>query len=545
MHKKFWCVIFAVILTVYLLLPGMSIDAKAIIPGEDTYTSEEKIYCTATVEDDFADNRILVVLTNAASLSMKTYSSIDFIEIGCMGVNNLTSTATELIEAKLTGKDISDKYCVSTNFITFDDFYDVDTESFHEVLCLQIGTPGKENVLKAIDTLMEREDVIYAGPDYALSVCASEPNDTYYGQQWAASTIQLPKAWNVTTGSSSVLVGVMDTGINSSHPELSNRVNQSMSRSFLSGSTTAVSTVTDAHGHGTHVAGIIAAQGNNGVGICGVAYNTKLVSLQVFNSSGNGYSSYVASAIDYAEAQGIPILNLSGGWSGDGIYYFYDTALYSVIANYSGLVICAAGNSGADNDSVALYPGNYSLSNLITVGASTSSDACASFSNYGKTTVDLFAPGVSILSCYPTSMCTEGTHNTENTIHYANGYHKMSGTSMATPYVTGVAALILAARPSMTAAQIKTRILSNVDEISALSNKCVSGGRLNAYLALHFTHSYTYTSYSASQHTCTCACGYSYRESHTWDTYDAVQDSIVVTFCTKCGYTKSTTTTSS
>lgn len=177
---------------------------------------------------------------------------------------------------------------------------------------------------------------------------------------------------------------------------------------------------------------------------------------------------------------------------------------------------------------------------MITVGASTQNDTKAGYSNEEKNSVDIFAPGDNILSCYPTQMCVNGTHDVKNTTHYANGYHYMSGTSMAAPLVAGVAALILSEHPNASAATMKQWIMSGVDIVynsagkSTFGNLCVSGGRLNAYKAVS-NHMYTYFSNNASTHTRSCHSGSSSSESHTWQ---VVSNRIV---CSECGYQSNNT----
>lgn len=146
--------------------------------------------------------------------------------------------------------------------------------------------------------------------------------------------------------------------------------------------------------------------------------------------------------------------------------------------------MCAAGNDNSNNDNYDSYPANYTYLHTITVGASTASNTKADFSNYGANKVTIFAPGAGVLSCYPTDMCEDGTHDTKNTVHVSDGYHKMSGTSMAAPYVTGVAALMLSTNPSLTPVQIRQRIMDNCNQYNTLNGYCVSGGVVNAYKAL-------------------------------------------------------------
>lgn len=516
MKKRILCVVLAAMMSVTLIIPGL-INTSA----DEIISLEEKVYSNATLEDKFAEDRVLVVLSNAVSTSDFNYNLSSFSDINCSSVSNLTQAATDILCTRSNGVDLV-QGAIQADSITFNNFFDVDATSFHQVLCLTLDEPGKGNVLNAIEVLMKRQDVIYAGPDYEITISAV-PNDEYYQYQWARTNIHLPQAWNVATGNA-VTVGVIDTGIDADHPDLTNRFNENMSYSYDS----ALSYDIDPNGHGTHVAGIIAAQGNNSIGISGVGWNIRVASLRAFNSSGVGYSSHVASAINYATTMGIPILNLSAGWSSSDTGYaqYYDYALNSVIASYPGLFVCSAGNSNKNNDNNTHYPSNYRLPNLISVGASTQSDQRASTSNYGKTTVDIFAPGVSILSCYPTDKCAQGSDS--NSIHYNDGYHYMDGTSMASPFVAGVAALILSKYPNLSASQVKSRIMKGSDHLDAFENICVSGGRLNAYIALH-NHTFSYTSTSLN-HTSTCTCGYNVTEYHEF-TVSANEY-----ICMYCGY---------
>lgn len=197
-----------------------------------------------------------------------------------------------------------------------------------------------------------------------------------------------------------------------------------------------------------HVGGIIGAAGNNSIGVSGVCWNITLVPLQVVNSEGSFPIDDVIEAINYATNNNIPILNYSGGG------YNYNFAYEQAIKNYPGLFICSTGNGRdhdnnpntsnvpVDTDITPHYPSSFPLSNIISVANTTNSDTLSSSSNYGDTTVDLAAPGTGILSTYPTSLTS-------------SGYKSLSGTSMAAPHVTGVAALMKSINPDLTAIKIK------------------------------------------------------------------------------------------
>lgn len=370
---------------------------------------------------------------------------------------------------------------------------------------------------------------------------AAVPNDTYYtvDLQWAIDKIQLPNAWDITTGSGTIRVGVIDSGVDASHPELQNRVNEELSESFVSG----VSPLDDPAGHGTHVAGIIAAQGNNGSGSTGVCWDVEIVSLRVSGNDNIPQPSAVADAIESANDKGIHILNLSLTLSGISTAEYSD--LYNAIADFEGLVICAAGNSGtindhrANNDLFEIYPCNIRLSNLISVGASTNTDTMWDYSHYGATMVDIFAPGNSIMNCYPSDLCVDGA--CDSFTHNANGYHLMSGTSMAAPHVAGVAALLLSIHPELTPAELKQVIMDNVDVIldisysSVFGDLCVSGGRLNAYKALTDSSIHNFGRWldrDSTYHSRTCStCGYVEMRAHA-DSWDSLRS-----ICTACNRT--------
>ena len=470
-------------------------------------------------ESEFSDRRVIVVLDRESSLDFKTYCVDDFPEVDCVGITNLTPE-TEKIAEESVKKGNTDV-------------------SYNKILCLELKYPGKDNVIDAIAKLNEKEYVLCAEPDYVITLCDTIPDDIHYDEQWGHEKINLPSAWDEETGSSSVYVGVLDTGIEGTHPEFSGRIKTEWCMSFLTGTGVAETSPTDPRGHGTHVAGIIGAAGNNNLGVCGVCWNVKLVSLKVIDSSGYGYSSYTVSAIDYAESISIPIINLSLGWASNHTYY--NSSMSTAINNYSGLVVCSAGNTnpcGVDVDIAPyFYPAHYTCANMIVVGSSNSSDQIASTSNYSSVSVDLFAPGRQILSTYPLSICNSGACSDDNH-HSYQGYHTLNGTSMAAPYVAGVAALIKSCHPNITTTQLKNAILNNGDSCSSLSGYCVTGCRLNAYNALHSIHSFTsYVDYgNAFYHKKACSiCGLhgTTLSLHIW-----IPNTLHTKYtCNKCGAT--------
>lgn len=488
------------------------------------------------MSDEFAEDKVLVVLSNAESLKFKTYCPEDFSEINCLHVRDLTEYSTDLVKQKIANTQSYQEESLRNSANSLLDVQDVDINRFNRILAITLSVPGKEKVLEAIGMLEDRDDIIYVGPNYQASFHSAAPNDIYYEEQDdVAELISLPQAWNSVASGVTIRVGVVDTGIDQSHPDLTNRVNAALSRNFTDQTGPDYVATKDNSGHGTHVAGIIAAQTNNGVGIAGICTTVELISLKVAISNGGTEYEDIIEAIEYANSISIPILNISIGGIAEPI------GLEEAIENYTGLVVCAAGNDGSNNDMYGHYPSNYRLDNLIAVGASYSSGGTENrcdFSNFGKTTVDIFAPGENIISCYPAELCRLGICEITNTgVHIAEGYHKLRGTSMATPFVTGIAALTLSKFPHLSASELKEKIMSSVDPVQSLGNCCVTGGRINAYLAVH-GHQYIYHStMSSGMHDCTCTiCGHTTAQPHVWET---VSVTMPLYRCTVCGYTAS------
>lgn len=352
--------------------------------------SEEKVYCEATLEDEFADNRVLVVLDKSSSYSKNVYDESAFSKYNCTDVTELTYMSTS--ELRTNNSDAA-----------------INTNNYNKVLCLELANNSKSNVLNVIKDLIQREDVIYAGPDYKIAISSTIPNDSLLENQWAVDSIELSKAWDYTQGTHDILVGVMDTGIDGSHPDLSDSIVNNLCRDFTSGTEVIQTNPIDPNGHGTHVAGIIGGIGNNNKGVAGVNWNVGLVSLRVLDENGRGYSSYVANAINFAIENKIPILNLSAGWLKNS--FTYNFALEKVIDDYDGLLICASGNANNDNDKENYsLPASIDLPNIISVGSHNLNNKKSLFSNYGKNSVDLFAPGEDILSTYPIHYCNQRSH---------------------------------------------------------------------------------------------------------------------------------------
>ncbi len=356
--------------------------------------------------------------------------------------------------------------------------------------------PG--SVADAVLAAKGSSDVEYAEPNYVYHHDATS-NDTYYtnGSLWgmygdASSPAnqfgsQAAEAWAAGhTGSSTVYIGIIDEGYMYTHEDLSanaginpgeiagNGVDDDGNGykddvygwDFVKNDNTVYDGTSD--DHGTHVAGTIGAKGGNGKGVAGVSWNVKLLSGKFLGAKG-GTTANAIKAIDYfvdlKVRHGINLVALNNSWGGGG----YTQSLYDAIerANLEGILfIAAAGNDGVNNETSPHYPSSYSNSNIISVASITSTGAISSFSNYGAASVDIGAPGSGIYSTLP------GASNKSK-------YGSYSGTSMATPHVSGAAALYASTHPGATAAQIKAAILNSAVGTASLSGKCTTGGRLN------------------------------------------------------------------
>jgi subtilisin family serine protease len=288
-----------------------------------------------------------------------------------------------------------------------------------------------------------------------FSAAALAAPDPLRPQQWNLDLIEADAAHATSTGAGAT-VAVVDSGVQADHPDLAGRV--------VAGWDMVENDATpqDGAGHGTHVTGIVGAATGNGTGVAGVAPDARVLPVRVLDADGAGSDSTIAEGFDYAGRLGARIVNASLG--GDGVS---DTVTAAMEAHPNTLYVVAAGNEGADNDVAPVFPCTSPAPNVLCVGASDMRDRRASFSNYGATTVDVFAPGVYI----------------ESTL-MGGGYGLMSGTSMAAPNAAGVAALALAAHPDATAAQLKAAVIGTVDPIGALTGSAVSGGRVNAAAAV-------------------------------------------------------------
>jgi len=344
-------------------------------------------------------------------------------------------------------------------------------------------------------------EVEYAEPNFEIELDAAEgplvpvlPHDPQFTDQWALSNsgqrggkqgadISAPLAWATTTGSDKVVVAVLDSGVDYTHEDLvenmwvrpasmapyhDNELGTIDDENGFNAIDTA-SDPMDENGHGTHCAGIIGAEGENDIGIAGVNWKVKIMPLKFMNAGGFGTTKDAIEAINYVidrKKAGVNVRIISASWGSTQRSRSLEDAIRKAYENDI-LFVAAAGNSTVNNDRMPHFPSSYNVPNVVSVAALDRNDQLAKFSNWGAKSVAVAAPGVDILSTW-----------------LGNAYEEKSGTSMATPVVSGVAALILAEHPRMSVDDLKKKLLASTDPIVALKGKTVTGGRINAAKAL-------------------------------------------------------------
>lgn len=464
--------------------------------------------CEPSSQAGVSPSEALVVLDNTESLRFNEYVPSDFGINGDCDIDDLTSSFKTLIQEK--------RY--------------IQKNGFKRILRIRDRSGSfSDEMVEAIRNTYFVESVELIG----FAHYCSAPNDPLYpvspnsnpaSYQYYLHKIDLASAWDYQTGSSSVVIGVIDSGIYTAHEDLN--ASRFPTTYAYDAAGQGRDPFTDAANHGTRVAGIIAATTNN-TGIAGICQNVQIASIRADDPNDPDHNesvSTIISGINQAQAWGLPIVNWSGGFSNES------TALKTAIKNYTGLLVVAAGNNGYDitsgNNGVT-YPSRWRLKNVISVGSSDINDNPA-YSNYGSSDVHLFAPGASILS----------TSNA-STSSYSSG----DGTSFAAPQVAAAAALILSDRPSAPVVDIKKTIVDNAEYASSLSPLCISLGRLNLkkclqYPKTHTTHSYTYEvlSHSSTQHENCCECGAYTLSDHVFDSYVYATTVKHKKTCSACGY---------
>ncbi len=354
-----------------------------------------------------------------------------------------------------------------------------------------VRLPRALSVERALELYRAAPGVTAAQPNYIYRLAAA-PNDPRYasGEMYGLAKIKAPTAWDISTGSPSVVVAVIDTGVKYAHEDLQANMWANPGETPANGidddANGYVDDVrgadvrnndgdpNDDHGHGTHVAGTIGATGNNALGVAGVNWNVRLMAVKIFDAAGVATTAHAIAGLQYVtlmRGRGVNLRVSNSSWGGAPEAPNDDPALREAFraAGAAGVLnVTAAGNDGRDTDAQPFYPANFRVTNLVSVAASDSNDNRAGFSNYGATSVDLAAPGSNILS----------------TIIGTAKYGSSSGTSMASPHVAGAAALLSAHAPALSAASLKATLMNTVDQLPQWSLNTVSGGRLNVAAAL-------------------------------------------------------------
>lgn len=337
-----------------------------------------------------------------------------------------------------------------------------------------------ESVSRAVAECQTLSVVAWAEPDWVVTANGLFPNDPYFqnGTQWALNNygqnggvadadLDAPEGWDVVATASNIVVAIVDSGVRATHEDLS----ENLWRNPVDG-TPGFNALTGGHdpwdenGHGTHLAGTIAAVANNQRGVAGVAWRARLMVCKFLDASGNGYTADAISCLEFARSNGAHIVNLS--WGAGTFSLALSNALWA--AQSEGiLLVAAAGNNASNNDLVPYYPASLPLENLVAVAASTRTDDRWTFSNYGPASVDLFAPGLAV---YSTASGGDSAYESRN------------GSSMAAAHVSGALALMRQQSPGSTSAEILAALRRAVDSKSAFADQCLTGGRLNLRKAL-------------------------------------------------------------
>lgn len=345
---------------------------------------------------------------------------------------------------------------------------------------LDMYVVNSESRNPSLDFLRQSEDVMYVDQNHTLTLTDTTPNDKKFSNQWHHKKIKTPQAWDITKGSQQVVVAVIDTGMSLTHEDLKNQlwfntkevaqngvdddrngfIDDTVGWDFANND----NNPTDDQSHGSHCAGLIGAEGNNQTGVTGVNWKVKIMPLKFITSSGSGSETNAIKAILYAANNGAQIISASWG-SPEFVQALSDAIQYA--ANKNVLFVAAAGNDKTNVEKKGFYPAGLKLPNVISVAASSSSNARADFTNYGKSAVHVAAPGVDI---YSTSM--------------GNSYETKSGTSMATPIVSGVAALIRSLQPNLNVTDLRNAVLNATVNVGSWKNYVATDGLIQADLAV-------------------------------------------------------------
>lgn len=363
-------------------------------------------------------------------------------------------------------------------------------ETFEDLDWVRIKLPADLPVEKALEKYKAFGEIESAQPNYYYHLQVT-PNDTQFGSLYGMTKISAPAAWDLTTGSANTVVAVIDTGSKYTHEDLaanmwtnSGEINNNGIDDDGNGFVDDFygydffyndGNPLDEHGHGTHVSGTIGAIGNNALGVAGVNWNVRIMTVKIYDNDGFGTTaSMLINAYNYVRImknRGINIRVTNNSYSGCDEACGYNQATkdaLDALGNAGVLNVFAAGNDSRNVEGNPAFPASYTSPSILSVAASTSTDVRASFSNWGTSSVDLAAPGSGILS----------------TVMTAANYGSSSGTSMASPHAAGAAALLSSYNPNLSAASLKATLMNTVDPLSQWNTLVKSGGRLNAANAL-------------------------------------------------------------
>lgn len=435
-------------------------------------------------------------IQSAEDLALRETAGFGRPEILVKFKSGVSNEALEALSARLNDR-IEDRIENAPGWTAIDD---LDNTNPADLVAQYLKLPEVEYAEENYEiSISDEVQVLPKKVDYRLAdagavVDAVRPHDPQFNEQWALANsgqrggkegadISAMYAWTKTTGSDDVVVAVLDSGVDYTHEDLAPNMWQrpanmapyqdaelgSIDDEFGFNAIDNASDPMDENGHGTHCAGIIGAEGENNIGIAGVNWKVRIMPLKFMNAGGFGTTKDAIEAINYVinrKKAGVNVRIISASWGSTQ----KSRALEDVIrkANENDILfVAAAGNSSVNNDRSPHYPSSYNVPNVISVAALDRNDQLASFSNYGVKSVAVAAPGVDILSTW-----------------LGNAYEEKSGTSMATPVISGVAALIVAENPRISVETLRQRILASTDPIVALNGKVGSGGRINAAKAL-------------------------------------------------------------
>ena len=502
--KKFLLILLSIISVVCIACAGCETEPPKQTPLSEADINILRYYREPTLDMNFEDNVICVILKSGYDyLEEISFKDLKIVE----KISRISYIRCNLIEYRYEDKKIL--------------FKKGDSNHMFKIF---LEEHSKEKVLEVIDLLKTLDMVLVAEPDYIRYTTGNwVPSDIKYSNQWGLNGqngINAERAWDITRGNLDVKVGIMEDNVELTHKDLQGRIQY--------GNITPSSKVSSMHG--TAVAGIIGAIQDNDTGIAGIA-GVAECSMYLLNRTD------FSGSLEFAERIGIKIINASFEFiidetkSGPNNYEQYSSQDYRALEEYSGLLIASAGNDGYNNDDISgihHYPSDYDLPNVISVGNHCSTGEVCLDSNFGKNSVDLFAPGTRIY-----------------TTLYPDTYGYKDGTSFAAPFVTGVAALIYSICPDFTASEVKTAILNSVDKIADLTGNCVTGGKLNAYAAVSYArenHIQKYKYYNKDQHMAICIngliLGY---EAHSFSLIKTTNSAKAISFsqiCKSCGYIK-------